>query len=137
MVHEAVDHGCSHGDITEDLAPAPEGLVGGHDHAGSLVARTDELEEEVRGLGLEGDVADLVDDDERVAPEADELGLELSRGMGLGQAGDPLGRCGELDPVAGPAGPDAERDGQDASMSVKPSVGSPPVGGRDPAPRTA
>ena len=33
------------------------------DHAGALVARGHELEEEVRGLGLEGDVADLVDDD--------------------------------------------------------------------------
>jgi hypothetical protein len=41
-----------------------EGLVGG-DEGGSLVAVGDELEEQVGSFGLEGDVADLVDDDER------------------------------------------------------------------------
>jgi hypothetical protein len=39
-----------------------EGLVGGDDQRGSLVAGGDELEEQVGGLGLEGDVADFVDD---------------------------------------------------------------------------
>ena len=54
MVDETVDHRRRHGDVAEDLAPAPEGLVGGDDDAGSLIAGRDELEEEVRGLGLEG-----------------------------------------------------------------------------------
>jgi hypothetical protein len=38
-----------------------ERLVAGDDDAGGLVAGGDELEEQAGGLGLEGDVADLVD----------------------------------------------------------------------------
>jgi hypothetical protein len=38
-----------------------ERLVAGDDEAGSFVAARDELEEQVGGLGLERDVADLVD----------------------------------------------------------------------------
>jgi hypothetical protein len=41
------------------MAPATPG------EAGPLVAAGDELEEQVGGLGLEGDVADLVDHEER------------------------------------------------------------------------
>lgn len=37
----------------------PEGFVGGDDHAGPLVTGGDQLEEQVGGLGLEGDIADL------------------------------------------------------------------------------
>jgi len=33
------------------------------------------LEEQVRGFGFEGDVADLVDDQEWVAAESDEFGV--------------------------------------------------------------
>jgi hypothetical protein len=68
VVLEAVDHRRRHHGIAEDPAPAPEGFVGGDDDAGPFVAGRDELEEQVGRLGLEGDVADLVDDDERVAP---------------------------------------------------------------------
>src|SRR5580693_6073323 len=64
VVDEAVDHGGGDGVVAEDLAPAAEWLVGGDDEAGPLVAAGDELEEQVRGLGLESDVADLVDDQE-------------------------------------------------------------------------
>ena len=38
--------------------------------AGSFVAGADELEEQVRGFGFEGDVADFVDDEERDASES-------------------------------------------------------------------
>jgi hypothetical protein len=41
---------------------ALKGLVARDDHAGALVAGADEREHEVRGLGVERDVADLVDD---------------------------------------------------------------------------
>ena len=61
MVDEPVDHGGGDDVIAEDLAPTPEDLVRGDDQAGPLVAGADELEEQVRGLGFEGDVADLVD----------------------------------------------------------------------------
>jgi hypothetical protein len=61
VVDEPVDHRGGDHVVAEDLAPAAEGLVGGDDQARALVARRDELEEEVGGFGFEGDVADLVD----------------------------------------------------------------------------
>ena len=57
VVDEAVDH--RGGDIVaEYLAPAAEGLVAGDDQRGAFVAGRDELEEQVRRLGFERDVAD-------------------------------------------------------------------------------
>jgi hypothetical protein len=41
----------------------------------AFVACRDELEEQVGGFGLEGDVAGLVDDQERVAAQPDQFGL--------------------------------------------------------------
>ena len=65
VVDEAVDHGGGDDVVAEDLAPAAEGLVAGDDQRGSFVAAGDQLEEQVRGFGFEGDVADLVDDQQR------------------------------------------------------------------------
>ena len=62
VVDEPVDHGGGDGGVTEDFAPAAEGFVAGDDERGSFVAGGDELEEQVGGVGFEGDVADLVDD---------------------------------------------------------------------------
>ena len=61
VVDEPVDHGGGDDVVAEDLAPAAEDLVTGDDQAGSFVAGRDELEEQVRGFGFEGDVADFVD----------------------------------------------------------------------------
>ena len=62
VVDDAVDHGGGDGVVAEDVAPAGEGQVAGQDDRGVLVAAGDELEEQVRGVLLEGDVAHLVDD---------------------------------------------------------------------------
>lgn len=62
VVDEAVDHGGGDDVVAaEDLSPAAEGFIGGDDQAGAFVAGRDQLEEQVGGFGLEGDVADLVD----------------------------------------------------------------------------
>ncbi len=53
----------------------PNGLFGGDDQAGPLVSAGDELEEQVRRLGFEGYVADLVDDEQWVAAQSEKLGL--------------------------------------------------------------
>ena len=66
-MHETVDHGGGDHGVSEHFAPTTERLVGGHDDTGPLVARRDQLEEEIGCLGIEGDVADLVDDDQWVA----------------------------------------------------------------------
>jgi hypothetical protein len=61
VVHEAVDHGFDGGGVAEDFGPGGEALVGADDEAGSFVAAGDEGEEQGGGVGIEGDVADLVD----------------------------------------------------------------------------
>ena len=90
----------------------PKGLLRGDDDAGAFVAGGDELEEQVGGFGFEGDVADFVDDEQRVAAEAAELVVESAGGVGVGEAVDPFGGGGEGDAVAGVAGADAEADGE-------------------------
>ena len=105
VVDEAVDHGGGDDVVAEDLAPAAERLVAGDDQAGPFVAGGDELEEQVRGFGLERDVADLVDDQQRVAAEADEFGLQPAGVVGVGEPGDPFGGGGEQRPGARPGRP--------------------------------
>ena len=112
MVDEPVDHRGGDGVVAEDLAPAAEGLVGGDDQGGAFVAGGDELEEQVRGFGFEGDVADLVDDQQRVAAEPAQLVLQPAGVVGVGEPVDPFGRGGELDPVPGLAGADREAGGE-------------------------
>ena len=74
---EPVDHRRGDDLVAEDLAPGRERLVRGDDHAGALVAGGDEAEHQVRGLGVERDVADFVDDDRAGRSRA---GAALSRG---------------------------------------------------------
>ena len=110
VVDEPVDHRGGDDLIAEDLAPPAERLVAGDDERGAFVSGGDELEEQVGGLGFEGDVADFVDDQQRVAAEPGELGLEPPGVVGLGEAGDPSGGGGEQHPVPGLAGPDRQPD---------------------------
>ena len=85
---EPVDHGGGYHVVAEDLAPGGEGLVAGDDHRGALVAGGDEREHEVCRFRVEGDVADLVDADQRDEAEPAELGFEGAVAFVLGQAGD-------------------------------------------------
>jgi len=97
---------------TSSPTVSPLRLVGRDDEAGSFVSGRDELEEQVGRLRLERDVADLVDDDERVAAEAGELGLQAAVAVGVGEAGDLFRRGREQDAVPALAGPDREPGGQ-------------------------
>src|SRR4051795_9545262 len=62
VVDEAVDHRGGGDVVAEDLAPAAEGHVRGDHHRALFVTGGDQLEEQVGRGGVEGDVADLVDD---------------------------------------------------------------------------
>ena len=73
VVNEAVDHRGGGDLVAEDVAPAREWLVAGHDHGGAFVAPRDEHEHEVGGVRVERDVADLVDDQQRDPLQAIEL----------------------------------------------------------------
>ncbi|BCO45856.1 hypothetical protein MINTM002_15300 [Mycobacterium intracellulare] len=74
MVDDAVDHGRGYHLISEHITPAGEGQVGGQDQRGVLEAAGDQLEEQVRGVLFEGDVADLVDDEQPDAAQLGQLG---------------------------------------------------------------
>ena len=89
VVDQAVDHRGGHDVVAEDFAPAAEGLVGGDDQRGPFVAAGDELEEQVGRFGFEGDVPDLVDDDQRVAAQAAQLVLEAPVVVGGRRGGRP------------------------------------------------
>jgi hypothetical protein len=89
-----------------------EGQVrGDHDRA-LLVAGCDELEEQVRRVLVERDVADFINDDEFVAADLLQLRVQPAGLVGAGQAGNPVGGGVEQDRVAGVGGLDAQADGQ-------------------------
>ena len=100
MVDEPIDHGRHGHRVTEDLGPGAEGLVRTHDHRAPLVAGADEREEERCRLGVEGDVADLVDHEQGDARQAFELLVEPPRPLGCPEPVDPLMGGGEGDPMA-------------------------------------
>ena len=60
VMHDPVDHRGRDGLVTEHLAPPPEGEVAREDQGRVFVAARDELEEQVRGVLIERDVADFV-----------------------------------------------------------------------------
>ena len=110
VVNEPVDHRGGGDVVAEDLAPGAEGLVAGDDQRGAFVAAGDEHEHQVRGLRVERDVADLVDDQQRDPLQPVELCVEAAVALGVGEQRDPFGRGAERDAVAGQAGADPERD---------------------------
>lgn len=55
-----IENGAGDDLVAEGFAPVRVGLVGGHDHGPSLVPAGDELEEEIGSQAVDGDVADLV-----------------------------------------------------------------------------
>jgi hypothetical protein len=76
VVREAVEDGRRQDVVAEDCAPLGCDLVRGDEHAAVLVAPGDELEEEMSAAPIEGQVAELVDDEQ----------------LGPGEVGEPLGQ---------------------------------------------
>ena len=70
------------------------------------------MEEQVRGFGFEGQVADFVDDDQPVTAQPGQFLRQAALPVGVGQAGDPFGGGGEQNPLALMGGDDAQRGGQ-------------------------
>ncbi len=112
VMHEAVDHGCDRDGVAEDFRPGGERLVRAHDQAGSFVASRDHREKQRGGVGVEGDVADLVDDDERNAAESFEFFFEPAGASRFAESADPVLGRRERDAVAASRGVNAERDRQ-------------------------
>ena len=69
--------------VGEDLGPFAEGQVGGDDQAAAFVAFGEDLEDELGGAVGQGEVAELVDDDELGAGVARDDAGELAACLGL------------------------------------------------------
>jgi hypothetical protein len=96
--------------IAEDVSAAGEWQVAGQDQRGVFVADGDELEEQVRGVLLEGQVANFVDDDQCVAAEFGEFSSKPVSLVSVLETGHPVGGGGEQHALSGVAGGDAEGD---------------------------
>jgi hypothetical protein len=110
VVDEAVDErGGDHG-VAEDLAPRFEAAIGGDDDRAAFVAAGDQGEEQVGGLAFERQVADLVDDDQRVALDPLEFVVQRVAVLRLLETVDRLLGGRERDAVPGLAGLDRQGD---------------------------
>jgi hypothetical protein len=96
--------------ITEHGAPLADRAVAGEEQTAALVAARDELEEEMGGIGLKGQIAELVDDQQlRFGEEAEPL-LEPVLGVRLGERGHQRRRRHKQHRVALANGSAAEGD---------------------------
>src|SRR5277367_3806767 len=78
---DALDECRGTGGVWEDGVPVLEGEVGGHDEALLFVASADELEEQVGVSVVEGEVADLVEDEQSDVGVVAQASLECARGL--------------------------------------------------------
>jgi len=74
--------------VAEDLVPLAEAADRGQDQGPLLVTQRDELEEQMGAMPVDGDVADLVDDQELGLAVKLEPLLDAVLGIGPGQRGD-------------------------------------------------
>ena len=77
-----------------------------------LVPGVDELEEEIAAAGRDGEVADLVDDEQREAAVVADPLAKSAVAFGLGERGDDVGERAEVDAAAGFHRLDAERQAE-------------------------
>ena len=116
-VQQAVEQRGGDDRIAEDLSPFGEAAVRGQDYRAFLVAGVDELEEQVRACGGppapgDGQVADLVDDQQGCAGMMGNLLCEPPLALGDGETVDDLGEGGAADAPSGLYGGDTESAGQ-------------------------
>ena len=113
MVQQSVEHGGSEcGVVVEDLGPFAVDAVGGDDGGAALVALAEDLEQQVGAGFVDGQVPQLVQDEDAGFEEAVQRRLEGACGLGGGERVDRVDGAGEQHRVVRLAGPQAERDGQ-------------------------
>jgi hypothetical protein len=112
VVQQPVEQrGCDHR-IAENLPPFGKAAIGGQDHGAALVARIDQLKEQIAGTGTDAQVADLVDNQQRRAAEKADPFAQAALAFGAGKAVDDIGERGELDAAPGPHRLNTEADRQ-------------------------
>jgi hypothetical protein len=112
VVEQAVEEGGGDDVIAEDSAPLRHRLVGGDEGARAFVALGDELEQQVCAPAFEGEVAELIEDEQLGHGEKEELLGKAGVGLGLGQRRDERRGTDGKHRVAGLDCSAAEGDGQ-------------------------
>jgi hypothetical protein len=95
VVEDAVQDRGGDDPVAEDLPPAAETLVAGQDHGAALVAAAGELKEQVRHLPINGQIADLVHNEQAGHGVDLELVVQAPLGEGAGEGGNEDGGRGE------------------------------------------
>ena len=112
VVQQAVQQGCGDDVVAEDGSPLLEAAIGGEYGGALLVAGVDQLEEQVGAVGFDGQVADLIDDEQGSPVDVAQARGEGRGALGLDQDGDEFGQGGEVDTLAGLDRVHAEGDGE-------------------------
>ena len=112
MVKQAIEDRRGDDGIPEDAAPFSHRAVGGDQDRSLLVAPRHQLEEQMGGVGLEGQIAQLVDDQQLRPRQGRHLPVERAIAVCLGQHRHQRGRRDELHVVILPDCLAAEADSQ-------------------------
>ena len=112
VVKDPVQDGRGDDGIAEDLVPLAEAAVRGQDQGPLFVAPRDELKEQMGTVTVDGDVADLVDDQQFGLTVELEPFFNTVLSIGLGQRGNQRHGLGEAGPVTLGDGLDPQGDGQ-------------------------
>ena len=118
-MREPIQHRGRHLGVGEDLGPVGEGEIGGDDDRGVLVELADQVEEQLRASLAEGQIAELVDDDEILAQQGFDDASALAGGLLLFELIDQVDEVEET--AAGARSDDGggDRDGVFADSGVR------------------
>lgn len=113
VVEEAVQDGRGDGTVVvEDAGPLFERFIGGHHDGAAFIALANDLEQQVGAVLVDGQVADLVQDQEPGAEVFLEFGFEGALFLGGAQMVDDLDGIGKENRVAFQASGVAQRRSQ-------------------------
>src|ERR1700689_562627 len=91
VVKQAVEQSGGDAGIAENVAPLGKAAIGGGDHGAALVSCGAELEEQIAAPGPDGQVADLVDDEQRGAREEADALVQPALVLGAGELASQIG----------------------------------------------
>src|SRR5215831_7656203 len=105
MMQQPIQNGGGQGAImVEDRGPLLESTVGGHDERPLFIAQADHLEEQIGARLVNGQIAELVKDEQGGFGVFFEFGFEPARALGGGQGIDDINGTGKKHGVALQAG---------------------------------
>lgn len=112
VVQQPVEQRRSHHAVAEHVAPFTDAAIGRRDDRAALVAGVDELEEQIATVGADGQVADLVDDEQAVTGKEAHALRQVALSLGLGHRVGDLGQRAEVDALVSAHGFRVHRNGQ-------------------------